>query len=43
VFSACEARLTVEDGCVNLTRRVAEALGVGVGDTVRYVKLRPGN
>jgi len=42
VFSACEARLTVEDGCVNLTRRVAEALEVGVGDTVRYVKLRPG-
>lgn len=42
VFSACEARLTVEDGCVNLPRRVAETLEISVGDTVRYVKLRPG-
>lgn len=41
VFAACEAKLKVEDGCVTLTREVASALEVSVGDTVRYVKLRP--
>ncbi|XAL98712.1 arginine N-succinyltransferase [Phycisphaeraceae bacterium D3-23] len=41
VFAACEARLRIEDGCVTLTHEVAKALQVGVGDTVRYVKLRP--
>jgi arginine N-succinyltransferase len=41
VFAACEAKLKVEDGCVTLTREVASALDVSVGDTVRYVKLRP--
>ena len=41
VFTACEARLKIEDDCVTLTHEVADALGVSVGDTVRYVKLRP--
>ena len=41
VFRACEARLSILDDRLTLTRDVAEALGVGVGDTVRYVKVRP--
>lgn len=41
IFEACSANLTVQDNCVTLTRDVAEALKLSVGDQVRYVRLRP--